>query len=75
MEKGYGYLFDEQVISHTTQGREHSNALIVEATRRAIQLAHEQSTPTPVPADEPGPDPPTPEPGASTPPPIPTSAP
>ena len=63
MEKGYGYLFDEQVISHTTQGREHSNALIVEATRRAIHLAHEQSTPTrtsspvPAPAEAPAPVP------------------
>jgi hypothetical protein len=50
MEKGYGYLFDEQVISHTTQGREHSDALIVEATIRAIQLAHDKPAPAPAPA-------------------------
>ena len=42
MEKDYGFLFDEQVISYTAQSREFANALIVAATRRAIQMAHQQ---------------------------------
>ena len=43
MEKDYGFLFDEQVISYTAQSREFANALIVAATRRAIQMAqHKQ---------------------------------
>ena len=42
MEKDYGFLFDEQVISYTAQGREFANALIVAATRRAIRMAHQQ---------------------------------
>ena len=42
MEKDYGFLFDEQVISYTAQGREFANALIVAATRRAMQMAYQQ---------------------------------
>ena len=42
MEKDYGFLFDEQVISYTAQSREFANAPIVAATRRAIQMAHQQ---------------------------------
>jgi hypothetical protein len=39
MESGHAHLFDEQVISYTTQGREHSHVLIVEAIERAVQTA------------------------------------
>ena len=42
MEKDYGFLFDEQVISYTAQSREFANTLIVAATRRAIRMAHQQ---------------------------------
>jgi hypothetical protein len=53
MKKGYGYLFDEQVISYSTVHREHANTLVVEATRRAIRLAHGQSTPIVAPVSAP----------------------
>ena len=42
MESGHEYLFDEQVITYTTQGREHSHALIIEAIERAVQSASSQ---------------------------------
>jgi hypothetical protein len=39
MESGHGHLFDEQVIAYTTQSREHSHILIVEAIERAVKPA------------------------------------
>jgi hypothetical protein len=39
MESGHGHLFDEQVIAYSTQSREHSHILIVEAIERAVQPA------------------------------------
>jgi hypothetical protein len=47
MESGDSFLFDEQVISITSQGREHSYALIIKAIKRAIRasFASKQTTP------------------------------
>ena len=39
LESGDSFLFDEQVISVTSQGREHSYTLIIEAIKRAVQVA------------------------------------
>ena len=39
MESGQKHLFDEQVIAYSTQGREYSHALIIEAIERAVQSA------------------------------------
>jgi hypothetical protein len=39
MESGDSFLFDQQVISITSQGREHSYALIIEAIQRAVKVA------------------------------------
>ena len=33
----HSYLFDEQVISYSTQSREHSHSLIIAAIKRAVQ--------------------------------------
>ena len=41
MESGDSFLFDEQVISITTQGREHSHSLIIKAIKRAVQAAYD----------------------------------
>ena len=45
------YLFDEQVIAFSTQGREHSHMLIVEAIKRAVKAAFKRKT-VPQPAVE-----------------------
>ena len=37
MEKNYGWLFDRQVVSYSTQGRDHSYVLIADAVKQAIQ--------------------------------------
>jgi hypothetical protein len=42
MESGHAHLFDEQVIAYSTQGREHSHGLIVEAIARAVQSTFRQ---------------------------------
>lgn len=42
MESGHSYLFDGQVIAYSTQSREHSHALIVEAIQWAVQSASRQ---------------------------------
>ena len=54
MESGDSFLFDEQVISVTSQGREHSYTLIIEAIKRAVQAAskRKQTAPTPAPTSE-----------------------
>ena len=46
MESGHEYLFDEQVIVYSTQSREHSHSLIVEAIQRAVQSAWRQKQTT-----------------------------
>jgi hypothetical protein len=53
MEGGDSFLFDEQVIAVTSQGREHSYSLIIEAIQRAVQAAFtsKQTTLTPPTAD------------------------
>ena len=38
-EGGHSYLFAEQVIIFSTQGREHCHGLIIEAIKRAVQAA------------------------------------
>jgi hypothetical protein len=52
MESGDSFLFDEQVISVTSQGREHSYALIIDAIKRAVcaSFTSKQMTPTPTPS-------------------------
>jgi hypothetical protein len=54
MESCDSFLFDEQVISVTSQSREHSYSLIIEAIKRAVQAAFTRMTPKPppVPAEE-----------------------
>ena len=44
MESGDSFLFDEQVISVTSQGREHSYTLIIEAIKRAVQAASKRKS-------------------------------
>jgi hypothetical protein len=48
MESGHGHLFDEQVIAYSTQSREHSHVLIVEAIERAVQPAFRPNQIVPV---------------------------
>jgi hypothetical protein len=57
MESGDSFLFDEQVISMTSQGREHSYSLIIEAIKRAVRASFncKQTRPTQAPAPEPAP--------------------
>jgi hypothetical protein len=43
MESGHAHLFDEQVIAYSTQSREHSHSLIIEAIERAVQSASRQN--------------------------------
>ena len=52
MESGDSFLFDEQVISITSQGREHSYALIIDAIKRAVRASFtsKQTTLIPSPA-------------------------
>ena len=52
MESGDSFLFDEQVISITSQGREHSYALIIDAIKRAVRASFtsKQMTSTPIPS-------------------------
>jgi hypothetical protein len=52
MESGDSFLFDEQVISITSQAREHSYTLIIDAIKRAVRasFASKQTTPIPSPA-------------------------
>ena len=54
MESGDSFLFDEQVISVTSQGREHSYTLIIEAIKRAVQAASKRKPTalTPAPTSE-----------------------
>jgi hypothetical protein len=54
MEGGDSFLFDEQVISVTSQGREHSYSLIIEAIKRAVQEAfkRKRTALTPPPTSE-----------------------
>jgi len=42
MESGDSFLFDEQVISITSQSREHSYALIIDAINRAVRASFER---------------------------------
>jgi hypothetical protein len=53
MESGDSFLFDEQVISITSQGREHSYTLIIDAIKRAARASFttKQTTPTPPPVE------------------------
>ena len=44
MEKGLGWLFDAQIISHTVQSRDHAIDLMISAIRRAIQHCHTHDT-------------------------------
>jgi hypothetical protein len=46
MESGDSFLFDEQVISITSQSREHSYSLIIEAIKRAVQASHKLTAAT-----------------------------
>ena len=48
MESGDSFLFDEQVISITSQSREHSYALIIDAIKRAIRASFTSKQTTPV---------------------------
>ena len=46
MESEHSYLFDEQVIAYTTQGRESSSyPRIIEAITRAVQAAFKHKQP------------------------------
>jgi hypothetical protein len=49
MESGHAHLFDEQVIAYSTQSREHSHLLVVEAIERAVQSPFRQKQILPVP--------------------------
>ena len=49
MEKGLGWLFDAQIISHTVQSRDHAIDLMISAIRRAIHHCHAHDTLTAVP--------------------------
>jgi hypothetical protein len=48
-EGGQSYLFAEQVIIFTTQGREHCHGLIIEAIKRAVQTIAKSAEPAPPP--------------------------
>jgi hypothetical protein len=50
MESGDSFLFDEQVIAITSQGREHSYTLIIDAIKRAIRASFKSQQTTPIPS-------------------------
>ena len=50
MESGDSFLFDEQVISITSQGREHSYALIIDAINRAVRTSFTSKQTTLIPS-------------------------
>jgi hypothetical protein len=39
MSQGYGFLFDEQIINYSTQGRDQSYDLVAEAIQRAVDFS------------------------------------